>query len=167
MSLLRRKIGFAAGAGARMRMRARQKASQAVPLAKNAGAVAKHGAGEAAVRARPHVHRARRWAAPRIERTGKAVQEKVAPQVSAMMTKAARRMDPDPKAQRRSRFTRGITLLMAAASATVAIVLLRRHAPETGDGGTSEADPEHGTGEQAASADDAAKIKVNGQVSAS
>lgn len=165
MSLLRRKSGLAAG-GARMRMRARQKASQAVPLAKNAGAVAKHGAGEAAARARPHVHRARRWAAPRIERTGKAVQEKVAPQVSAMMTKAARRMDPDPKARRRSRFTRGITLLMAA-SATVAIVLLRRHAPETGDGGTSEADPEHGTGEQAASADDAAKIKVNGQVSAS
>ena len=164
MSLLRKKSGSAEGADARLRTRAKRQASQAVPLAKSAGAAARQGAGQAAARARPHVHRARRWAAPRIERTGKAVQEKVAPQVSAMMTKAARRMDPDSKARRRSWLTRGSALLVTAASA-IAVILLRKHAVAPGDGGASEASPEHGTGEQAAAADDTAK--VNGRVTAS
>jgi hypothetical protein len=170
MSLLRRKNGSRADTTARMRERARQKASQAVPLAKSAGTAAVQGAGEAAALAKPHVRRARRWAAPRVEQTGKAVQEKVAPQVSAMMTKAARRLDPDRKPRRRTRITRGIFLLTAAAGASAVVILLRRQPPLPGTGGTGPADADtmHGTGDKSApAADEATRVEVNGQVSAS
>jgi hypothetical protein len=170
MSLLRTKNGFTADTTARMRKRARQKASQAVPLAKSAGTAAMQGAGEAAALAKPHVHRARRWAAPRVERTGKAVQEKVAPQVSAVMTKAARRLDPDRKPRRRTRITRGIVLSTVAAGASAVVILLRKQAPlhGTGDNGSAAADTMHGTGDKSApAADEATRVEVNGQVSAS
>ena len=169
MSLFGRKNGFAAGVRAGARSRAREKASQAVPLAKRAGDAARQGAGDVAARARPHVHRARRWAAPRVERTGKAVQEKVAPQVSDMLTKAAQRLDPEPEARKRSRLARGLALLMAAASVSVVVALLRRQAslPGAAGAGPAGADQAHGTGDQAAAAADgaAAKVDVNGQVS--
>lgn len=169
MSLLSRKNRVAAaGPRASARSRARQQASQAVPLAKSAGDAARQSAGDVAARAKPHVYRARRWAAPRVERTGKAVQEKVAPQVSAMMTKAAQRLDPEPKVRRRSRLARGLALLLAAASASVVVALLRRQAslPGTGGTGTADADLAHGTADEAAAAadDTAAKVEVNGQV---
>ena len=167
MSLFGRKNGPAARARARARSRAREKASQAVPLARRAGDAARQGAGDVAARTKPHVHRARRWAAPRVERTGKAVQEKVAPQLSAMMTRAARRLDPEPKARRRPWLARGLALLMAAASVSVVVALVRRRAslPGAGGTGTAAADQAHGTGDQAAAADgSAAKVEVNGQV---
>ena len=170
MSLQRSKNGFTADTTARVRERARQKASQAVPLAKSAGTAAMQGAGGAAALAKPHVHRARRWAAPRVERTGKAVQEKVAPQVSAMMTKAARRLDPDRKPRRRTRITRGIVLSTVAAGASAVAILLRKQAAlhGTGDNGPAAADTMPGTGDKSApAADEATGAEVNGQVSAS
>ncbi len=169
MSLFSRKNGFAAGTRASARSRAREKASQAVPLARRAGDAARQGAGDVAARTKPHVHRARRWAAPRVERTGKAVQEKVAPQVSDMLTRAAQRLDPAPEVRRRSRLARGLVLLMAAASVSVVVALLRRQAslPGAVGAGPAGADQAHGTGDQAAAAADgaAAKVDVNGQVS--
>ena len=170
MSLLRRKNGSRVDTTARMRERARQKASQAVPLAKSAGTAAVQGAGEAAALAKPHVRRARRWAAPRVERTGKAVQEKVAPQVSAVMTKAARRLDPDRKPRRRTRITRGIFLITAVAGASAVVIRLRRQPPLPGTGSTGPADADtvHGTGDKSGpAADEATRVEVNGQVSAS
>jgi hypothetical protein len=149
---------------------AREKASQAVPLAKSAGAAAMHGADELATRAKPHVHRARKWAAPRVERTGKAVEEKVAPQVSAMMTKAARRLDPERKSRRHARLARGVALLAAAASASAVVALLRKKGvlPDIGGTGAADADPGHSAGDQGADAHDpAATTDANGRVTAS
>ncbi len=168
MSLLSRKNGFTVGTRATTRRRAREKASRAVPLAKSAGDVARQSAGDVAALAKPHVHRARRWAAPRVERTGKAVQEKVAPQLSAMMTRAARRLDPEPKARRRPWLARGLAVLMAAASVSVVVAVLRKRASLPGTDGTDTADADlaDGASDQASAvADDiAAKADVNGQV---
>lgn len=76
-------------------------AQQAGPLAKNAGtairqsaedaaAWARPRAEEVAAWARPHVDDARAWAAPRLERSGVAVQESIAPAISDAMITAAR-----------------------------------------------------------------------------
>jgi hypothetical protein len=89
--------------------RAREVASaQLTPLAKNAQLTASRG-----------LYTARVWAAPRVERTGVAVQERLAPRVSSMMVATARRMEP---AQARSRrrwpaVVAGIVMLAAAATA--------------------------------------------------
>jgi hypothetical protein len=151
--------------------RARQKASQVVPRAKTAGSAVVQGAGQVAARARPGVHRARAWAAPHVDRTGQVVQERIAPQVSDMLSKAAKRLDPapqKPQKPRRSRLARGITLLTAAASASAVIALLRRQRQSAGTGGVSQtaADAMPGDGEQAGPAADDANADVNGQVRA-
>lgn len=67
------------------------------------------------------------WAAPRVERTGNALQERVAPKVSAMLAATARRMDPAPPIRRRRwpKIVAGI-LVLAAGSAAAAVVRGRR-----------------------------------------
>ena len=104
-------------------------AARAVPLAKNAGAAVRQRADDAAAWAGPHVQDARAWAAPHVEQAGIAVQEKLAPQVSDMLTKAARQLDPAPKSRRRSRLAAAVALLAAAASAAAVVALLRRRGP--------------------------------------
>src|SRR5450755_557359 len=82
-------------------------AKKAVPLAKNAGtavarsaedaaAWAKPRVDDAAAWAKPHVDDARAWAAPRLERSGLAVQETLAPAISEAIVAAARRLDVKP-----------------------------------------------------------------------
>src|SRR6202167_5647163 len=106
-----RAVPLAKNAGVTVKQVADEAAARAVPLAKNAGVAVKQRADEAAAWAAPHVHDARAWAAPRVERTGTAVQEKLAPQVSDMLTKAARQLDPTPAKRRRSKLASGIALL--------------------------------------------------------
>jgi hypothetical protein len=168
MSLLRKKKDATADTRASAGRRVRQQASQAVPLAKSAGAAARQGADEVVARARPHVRKARRWAAPRVERTGRVVQEKVAPQVAEKLAKAARRLDPAPEPRRRPGLARVLTVATAAASIFAAVAVLRRRIspPGTGAADTTAAEAEPGAGEQAMAppADAAAKVDVNGQV---
>jgi hypothetical protein len=142
---------------------------RAVPLAKNAGVTVKERAGDVAAWASPHVREARAWAAPHVEATGTAVQEKIAPQVSDILTRAARQLDPAPVRRRRSRLARGIVLLAAAASAVAVLALVRRQLPRPGCGGADAevTDPVSGSGDQASGPDDdetAAHADVNGQV---
>jgi hypothetical protein len=59
-------------------------AARAKPLAKSTRSVAKR-----------QMHKTRAWAAPRMERTGHALQETVAPKVSALLTSAAQRIEPN------------------------------------------------------------------------
>ena len=166
MSLLTRNNGSgAAGAG----RRARQQASRAVPVAKNAGAAVRQRADDAAAWAGPHVQDARAWAAPHVEQAGIAVQEKLAPQVSDMLTKAARQLDPAPKSRRRSPLAAEVALLAAAASAAAVVALLRRRArpADTGPEPESAATGAPGTDDQAtvaADTADATQADVNGQV---
>lgn len=66
--------------------RARQAAGQIGPTAKSARDTA-------ALR----IHGARRWAAPRMKRAARTVQEDVAPKVSAALEAAAQRIEPAPE----------------------------------------------------------------------
>ena len=168
MSLLIRKNGSGAAEAGR---RARQQASRAVPVAKNAGAAVRQRADDAAAWAGPHVQDARAWAAPHVEQAGIAVQEKLAPQVSDMLTKAARQLDPAPKKRRRSPLAAAVALLAAAASAAAVVALLRRRArpAEADPAGEGAATGAPGTADQASAAADtadAAQADVNGQVRA-
>ena len=89
--------------------RARDVASaQLTPVAKNAQLTASRG-----------LYNARVWTAPRVERTGVAVQERLAPRVSSMMVATARRMEPVQARSRRRwpAVVAGIAMLVAAATA--------------------------------------------------
>ena len=83
------------------------------------------GADEVAAWAGPQVRKTRSWAAPQLERTGVLVQEKLAPQVSEALTKAARKVDPAPSRRRRG-LRRFLALGLAAAGAAVAVVVIRK-----------------------------------------
>jgi hypothetical protein len=99
----------------RAQQRARDAAAQLTPAARNAQASAAQG-----------VHSARRWAAPRLDRASRAVQESVAPVVADMLSDAARRMEPAPARRRRwPMVAAGISMLAAGASA-LAYLLTRR-----------------------------------------
>lgn len=71
-----------------------QKAGQAWERAREAAAQAGSGARSAGAAARRGVHRMRTWAAPRVERTGRVLQDSVAPRISAWLSAAARRIEP-------------------------------------------------------------------------
>ena len=76
-----------------------------------------------AVAARRTVLRTRAWAAPQVENAGKFLQHSAAPKVSAMLSSAARRLEPGKaRAPRRSanRALAGAATLAAAASAVAA-----------------------------------------------
>lgn len=133
--------------------RARQAAVDIAPLARSAGEAVRHGANEAAAWAGPQVRKTRSWAAPQLERTGVLVQERFAPQVSDALTKAARRMDPEPAQQRRGP-RRFLAIGLAAAGAAVAVIVVRK---KTGLAASEPAvtgeEPEPGSGPDAPPAD--------------
>jgi hypothetical protein len=118
---------YQAKAGAvRAQGRARQATAQMAPLAKSAQ--------EAAAR---NLLEARAWAAPRVEATGVAVQERLAPRVSAAMVTAARRLEP-PKAQRRRRWpfiVAGVVVLGAGCAAAAQILRSKPSSMATEDQG--------------------------------
>lgn len=71
--------------------RARQAKARLAPAAAKVKPLADK-AGEVTAR---RVRRTRRWAAPQVKRAGEVLQDSVAPKVSAMMSSAAERIDPD------------------------------------------------------------------------
>jgi hypothetical protein len=79
--------------------------------------------------ARKGIHHARTWAAPRLERTGHTLEEQVAPRMAAMLSAAARRIEPVPPRRRRRWPVLAAGLVAAAGlSATAAYLLKRRSA---------------------------------------
>jgi hypothetical protein len=91
--------------------RARQAWTEVKPCATSSGAAAGRG-----------VHRARAWAAPQVDSAAKAVQDKLAPHVSAVLSSAAQRIEPAKPQPRRWRKLAGISILTAAAGAVAAMV---------------------------------------------
>jgi hypothetical protein len=93
----------------------RRAAAHVRPLALRSSTAAKRG-----------VHEARAQLAPRIERSGQALQETVAPKLAAYLSTAARRVAPD--VPRRSRWVARTRIagVAAAAVATVTAVVRRR-----------------------------------------
>jgi len=105
--------------------RARQAAAQVKPAA----AQAKTLASSAGTAARRRVHKARAWAAPQVDRTGQVLQDRVAPKVSAVLSSAARRLDP-PEPKRRPWRKLAISSALTTAASAVAAVVLNRRKPD-------------------------------------
>src|SRR5260221_7750526 len=100
----------------------RDRASQAAAQVKPAAAELKPPARSTAAAARRRVHRTRAWAAPQVEHAGQVLQDRVAPKVSALLSAAARRLEPEKPRRRRWRKPAGVAMLTAAASAVAAVV---------------------------------------------
>jgi hypothetical protein len=82
-------------------------------------------AASARVTARQGMRRARTWTAPRLERTGQALEKRVAPRISAMLGAAARRIEPPPKRRLWPFLTAGVVTAAAAAGAAIRMVTRR------------------------------------------
>src|SRR5260221_8989226 len=119
--------------------RARRAAARVKPVA----APVKPLASSSGAAARRRVHKTRARAAPMVERTGQALQDNVAPKVSAMLSSAAQRLEPAKPPSRRWRKLAGISML--AAAATVAAALPRSRRKPDGTTSPAETDPEEGT----------------------
>ncbi len=119
----------------------RDRASQAAAQVKPAAAELKPPARSTAAAARRRVHRTRAWAAPQVEHAGQVLQDRVAPKVSALLSAAARRLEPEKPRRRRWRKPAGVAMLAAAASAVAAVVRNRRKPEVT----TSAADADEVT----------------------
>ncbi len=78
------------------------------------------------------VRTTRAWAAPQVERAGQVVQDGVAPRISALLSAAARRLEPARQPRRLWRKLAGASALTATAGAVAAVVRGRsRQDPET------------------------------------
>jgi hypothetical protein len=104
-------------ARAKIRRRARRAVAPAAPLTDSARAAARTG-----------IYHARNWAAPRLERTGHNVQDRVAPRMAAMLSAAARRIDPGPAPRRRRWPVLAAGLVATAGLSATAAYLLKRRA---------------------------------------
>ena len=102
--------------------RTRKAADQVKPVAAHMKPLAKS-TGEAAKR---QWFRTRAWAAPQVERTGKVLQETVAPKVSEALSAAAERIDPNKPKRERWRLPVGIAAALAAAASAAAAALRKR-----------------------------------------
>jgi hypothetical protein len=148
----------AAGQARQVADRAREAATtQVTPLAKSAQLTARRG-----------VRGARVWAAPRVERSGLAVQERLAPKVSSMMVATARRIEPD-RAKSRRRWPAALAGIIMLAAGGVAAALLRsqrglslRNKPDSATAPPAEMPPASTPGDSRKVAD--AQADVNGQV---
>jgi 5-formyltetrahydrofolate cyclo-ligase len=98
-------------AGKTARQQARQATEQVAPLAKSARESARQG-----------VHDARVWAAPRVERSGHLLEERVAPKVADMLTSTARRLEPPQPSRRRwPKVLAGIVMLGVGTAVAAAL----------------------------------------------
>jgi hypothetical protein len=152
-------------------------ARAAVPMAKTAGTAARDGTRRTAAWAAPRVNGARAWTAPRIERSGLAIRDTIAPKICDTLTATARRVDVTPPlvvnvtVRRRWPKVMAGTAVLAAAGAAAALVLRRRNndkaretpgeAAETGTAPQAAQDGQLRAG--AAGDGDGAKEDVSGQ----
>lgn len=119
--------------------RARQAATQAAGMAKNASATAAQGMQGARDWATPRagqgVYQARAWAAPRIDQAAQLVAETVAPRVAEILATTAQRVDPSPPVVKRSIWPRvaAAAAVLAAAGGAAAAILRGRSARMSGD----------------------------------
>jgi len=110
---------------------AQDAAAQANAWAQEAAAQAKprldDAVGEATAWAKPRLDDVRSWAAPRLERSGLAVQETIAPAISAAMVTAAHKLDvTPPRKHRRWVSALAATMMLAAAASAATAIMMRR-----------------------------------------
>lgn len=141
----------------RVQGRALQAKEQFTPLAKSAQLTATQS-----------VHQARSWAAPRVEQAGVAVQERIAPAVSAAMISTARRMQP-ADTRRRRLWPAILAGIVTATAGAVAAVLLSgkrasRSSTEPGADASSSAPSPNNPAASSNEQSETAQADVNGQV---
>ena len=96
-------------------------AERAKPLAKSTGQVA-----------RRQILKTRAWVAPRVKRSGQALQDTVAPKLSAMLASAAKQIDPAKPRRRPWKKPARLATLTAAGGAVAAFLRNRsKSAPAT------------------------------------
>jgi ElaB/YqjD/DUF883 family membrane-anchored ribosome-binding protein len=95
-------------------------AEQVEPLARTAGAAARHQA-----------DKTRAWAAPQVERAGQALQDNIAPKASSLLSAAAHRIDPAPR-RRPWRKVAGASAAAALASGVAAFAAAVRRRVKAG-----------------------------------
>ena len=134
------------------RRRASDTAAQVTPLAKSARMSAAQG-----------THHARAWAAPRLDRAGVAVQERVAPGIAGMLRRAARRVEP-PRSHRRRWPVLAAGAAVLAAGGGAAAFLLNRRGQAGADLGQEAPAASTPAGTSSETAGDTAAADVNGQV---
>jgi hypothetical protein len=130
-------------------------AAKVKPLAGSTGAAAKRSA-----------YRTRAWVAPRVEHTGQVLEDSVAPKVSALLSAAAQRLEPDKPQNRRWRTPIAIAAVTAAALAAAAIVRNRRKPDSTAPAGSADdvaSVAEMGGGQASTSTDADADADVKGR----
>jgi hypothetical protein len=139
---------------AKAQRQARRAAAQVAPLAASAR-----------ITATERLHGARAWTAPRLERAGTALQERIAPSVSGMLTRAARRIEPKrAKGRRRWPFLVGL-ILAGAATAGAAVLRGRLASGERTQGSDPSQEPEPSQAQQQET-DATAAADANGRVRA-
>jgi hypothetical protein len=104
---------------------ARHAAAQLKPAAERAKPLARN----TTEAARRQILRTRAWAAPQVEHSGQVLQDTVAPKVSAMLSSAAKRIDPAQPRHRRWKMPVGLATLSAAGGAIAAFLRRRKKAP--------------------------------------
>jgi hypothetical protein len=105
-------------------------AQQAVPLARSAGVSMKQGADGAVAWATPYVGAARHWAAPYLEQSAATVTDAIAPKVADALRMAAEKIDyVEPKPRRRFGKATVIagSMLLAAAGTAAAVSMRNRN----------------------------------------
>lgn len=110
---------------------------------------------------------ARVWAAPRIERTGVAVQERLAPRVSEMMVSTARRVQPRVvRSRRRWPLVVGGIALLAAGGAAAAVLRSQRRSSADAEPSMPAPTPMPTPGQGVDHPDlaDTTQVDANGQV---
>jgi len=118
------------------RDRAREAAAQVKPAAAQLKPLARSTRAAAGRR----VHKTRAWAAPHVEHAGQVLQDRVAPKVSALLSAAARRLEPAKPRRRRWRKLAGISMLAAAAGVVAAVARNRRKPEVTTSAAGADAD---------------------------
>ncbi len=109
-------------------LRARQVAAQAqlAPLSASARMSAQQG-----------LYGARVWSAPRLDQMGRTLEAELAPRMSAMISAAARRIDPAPAPAPRRRWpvlAAGIVMIVGGSAAAVLVLSRRSHGQAAGPG---------------------------------
>lgn len=116
--------------------RARQAAEAAKPVAaqvKPLAAQVKPLASDARQAAGRGVYRARVWAAPQVERTGKVFQDTVAPKVADALQSSAQKLDPGQPPHRSWRKGAAVISILLAAAATAVAAMARKRKAEAGE----------------------------------
>jgi hypothetical protein len=108
-------------------------AGKTVPLAQNASATVRQGAGSAIAKAAPAVEAARSWAAPQLEQSAHAITDTIAPMISDALMTAAHKIDvPKPRKRSRGGLVAGAVALTAAAGAAASLAAIRMRKQDNG-----------------------------------